>query len=719
MEKPIIDVVWVLMSAALVFLMQAGFLCLEAGLTRTKNSINVAIKNVADFGISLLLFWAFGFALMFGLSHEGLIGTTLFFPNFTGEPLWFTTFFIFQVMFCGTAVTIVSGAVAERVRFGAYLIMAMVVSAIIYPIVGHWAWGGAYAGDLGWLAKQGFVDFAGSTVVHSVGGWASLACILIVGPRTGRFSKGAKPREIPGSQVPLAMLGAMLLWFGWIGFNGGSTLAMDGRVGAVIINTMIAASAGLVTSMAMGFAVDRYCNPGVVINGVLAGLVAITANCHCVSAFSAVAIGGIGAIVCFGATRLLDRLRIDDAVSAVPVHLVAGIWGTLAVAIFGDAAILNNGLSFWGQLEVQLLGVATCGLVAFGVMFGAFTFVNRLVRLRVTAHDEQIGLNVAEHHATTELVDFVNVIEQQSLTQDLSLRAPVEPFTEVGQIACRYNALMDILEQSKIDIDDLKATEKLLRDATEAAEMANTAKSEFLANMSHEIRTPLHGILSFAGFGLKKVRSVEVEKIEDYFRKIDISARRLLLMVNDLLDMAKLEAGKMKFDFERADVVMIMASVVDEFTSLLSERGMHVRFERPPLPIFAVIDGTKVMQIVRNLLSNAIKFSPPNSSVDLSMATHGDALRLTVRDHGVGIPVDELKTIFEKFVQSSKTKSGAGGTGLGLAICNEIASAHQGKVWAENHPDGGAMFHFEFPMQRGGIDPSLVKESPREPALVH
>ena len=272
-----------------------------------------------------------------------------------------------------------------------------------------------------------------------------------------------------------------------------------------------------------------------------------------------------------------------------------------------------------------------------------------------------------------------------------------------GNFLYYEGTIEDITQRKRAEAEELHAKQQA-EAARAAAEAASSAKSEFLANMSHEIRTPLHGILSFAGFGLKKIRHVEIDRVEDYFRKIDISARRLLLLVNDLLDMAKLEAGKMKFDFEPTDLIVLMASVADEFTSLLSERGIRLRFERPAGEMPALVDGTKLMQVVRNLLSNAIKYSPPHSPVELALAQFGNLARITVRDHGKGIPAEELNLIFEKFVQSSTTKSGAGGTGLGLAICTEISKAHQGTVWAENHPEGGAVFHFEFPLQREIVD---------------
>ena len=404
-EKNSLDILWLLLCAGMVFMMQAGFLCLEAGLTRAKNSINVAIKNLTDFSIAVILYWAFGFALMFGTSNGGFIGTNHFFVGYKGDiSSWSAAFFLFQLMFCGTAVTIISGAVAERTKFGAYLIVALIVAAFIYPVFGHWAWGGAYDGGLdGWLARQGFIDFAGSTVVHSVGGWVALAILLVVGPRKGRFPENQAPQRIAGNNLPLSMLGILFLWFGWIGFNGGSTFAMNDNVPMIITNTMLAGGAGAVIGLLMGRLLYEYYVVELVMNGALAGLVAITAASHAVNGLSAVVIGAIGAIVMSIAQRLMERLRIDDAVGAVPVHAVAGVWGTLAVALFANPGTLTPGFSRWEQFQVQLLGVAVCFLFAFGVTYLFLSLINRIFPLRVSPEAEDIGLNIAEHRIGTEI----------------------------------------------------------------------------------------------------------------------------------------------------------------------------------------------------------------------------------------------------------------------------------------------------------------------------
>jgi Amt family ammonium transporter len=462
-------------ASVLVFLMQAGFLALEAGLTRTKNAINVAIKNLADFAISTVVFWSFGFAIMFGGTFGGWLGTDTFFLSFDETQAWPTVFFTFQVMFCGTAVTILSGAVAERLRFGIYLLLAVLVAGFTYPVFGHWAWNGLDVGEAnGWLAELGFVDFAGSTVVHSVGGWTALAVLVIIGPRIGRFPDDGPPRRIQGSNLPLATLGTLLLWVGWLGFNGGSTLSIGPDVGRVIANTVLAGSTGLVAATLLGYWRSGRPEIDSFINGTLGGLVAITAGAFAVDSVAAAGIGAVGGLVAMGAAILLEKVRIDDAVGAVPVHLGAGIWGTLAVGLFGELDLLDTGLSRMEQIGVQLVGIAACAALVFPVTYLVMRAVSRITPLRVSAEAEEIGLNVHEHGATSELHDFVSVMDTQARTGDLSLRAPVEPFTLIGQIATGYNMLMGSLQDKQTEIrgyhDHLEET---VKDRTSELETKN------------------------------------------------------------------------------------------------------------------------------------------------------------------------------------------------------------------------------------------------------
>lgn len=448
------DLLWVALSTAMVFSMQGGFLCLETGLTRSKNNINVAMKNIVDFCVAVIVFWFFGFGLMFGKSIGGFIGSDGFTLSGyqSGE---YQVFFLFQAMFCATAATIVSGAVAERMSFSAYLLVTLLVAGVVYPIFGHWAWNGVEKGAMqGWLGAAGYVDWAGSSVVHQIGGWAALALLLIIGPRIGRFDeKTGKARDVPMSNLPLSALGVMLLAFGWIGFNGGSTLKLEMRIAPILVNTMLAGAAGGCVGLLLTRPLTGRWDVPALLNGILGGLVAITASCHAVSLGSSIVIGAVAGLTAFAGERYLLKRGIDDAVGAIPVHLGAGVWGILALPFFAEPELLGTGLSVAQQFWVQLQGV----LAAFGVGFAApwliFRFINRFYPLRVSSEDEISGLNVSEHGARNENHELYEVFHEQARTGDMSLRMPVEPFSESGQIAVRYNFVMDRLQEASAKIE--------------------------------------------------------------------------------------------------------------------------------------------------------------------------------------------------------------------------------------------------------------------------
>ncbi|SEF82253.1 ammonium transporter [Marinobacterium lutimaris] len=435
------NALWLLLSAVLVLVMQAGFLCLESGLTRSKNAINVALKNAFDLLVTTALFWLVGFSLMFSTWNGILPDIHLIAANFPQLSFWDACFFLFQLTFCATAATIVSGAIAERARFVTYVLITALIAVLIYPLFGHLAWGGALRGPAGWLAEQGFVDFAGSTVVHSLGGWVALAALIVVGPRKGRFVNG-RVVSIPGSNLPFAMLGMMCFIIGWIGFNGGSTLEFSSAIPGIIANTLIAATFGGITGMLLGYWQTSNQTPQLTMNGTLAGLVAITAGCHAVTTLEAALIGITGALCMRGMERLLERLKLDDAISATPVHLAAGIWGTLAVGLLGDPERLGTGLDWSGQVLVQIEGILICGAWAFPTSLIFLLLLRKISPLRVSDDAETEGLNSSEHGASTELSDLLGAMNEQERTGDMERRMPVEPFTEVGQIAAKYNQVM-------------------------------------------------------------------------------------------------------------------------------------------------------------------------------------------------------------------------------------------------------------------------------------
>jgi Amt family ammonium transporter len=393
-----INIVWTCVAAFLVFFMQAGFALVETGFTRAKNSVNILMKNLMDFVIGSLAFFLLGFGLMFGVSN-GLFGTSMFAMNGTAPgDSWNWTFLIFQTVFAATAATIVSGAMAERTKFISYLVYSAVISIVIYPIFGSWAWGNLLLTDNhSWLANMGFHDFAGSTVVHSIGGWLALSGAVMLGPRLGKYGPDGKPRAILGHSMPLATLGVFILWFGWFGFNPGSTTAGNGLGGYIAVTTNLAAAAGALTALIASWKIIKKPDIGMTLNGALAGLVAITCPCDGVSPMSAIAIGGVAGVLVVLSVLFFDYvLKIDDPVGAVSVHAVNGLWGTLSYGLFAINGGLFNGGGF-KLLGVQFIGAATAFVWAFGLGIILFWILRNSVGLRTSAEEELKGLDIGEH----------------------------------------------------------------------------------------------------------------------------------------------------------------------------------------------------------------------------------------------------------------------------------------------------------------------------------
>ena len=379
-----------LVSGFLVMLMALGFTCLEAGLVRTKNTATICVKNVALYSLAGIMFYLVGYGFMYN-DVSGYIGTpALWNPEATANPAdgyskmsdWF-----FQMVFCATAMSIVSGTIAERIKLIPFLIFAVVLTGIIYPIQGSWTWGG------GWLSEMGFSDFAGSTIVHSVGGWAALTGAIIIGPRLGKYGPNGQVNAIPGSNLPLATIGTFILWFGWFGFNGGSQLALGSAADAaamanVYVNTNMAACAGLVAALILSMVLYKKTDLTFVLNGALAGLVSITAGPDVATPLQAIIIGAIGGVICTLAIPLLDKLKIDDVVGAISVHLVAGIWGTLAVAI--------PGLNGSGDMATQIIGIVSIGLFTVVLSAIGWTVLKVVFGLRPTEEEETSGLDISE-----------------------------------------------------------------------------------------------------------------------------------------------------------------------------------------------------------------------------------------------------------------------------------------------------------------------------------
>lgn len=398
-----LNTVWVLLAAALVFFMEAGFAMLEAGFIRAKNSLNIIMKVFIDCCAGLLGYWAVGFGIMYGLDRLGIFGTTGFFvkgsmsnlPMLSQYGLPVEVYWMFQAAFAVAVATIVSGAVAERMKFLPYMVFSFLATALVYPVAGHLVWN-----PDGIFAKLGMLDFAGSAAVHAVGGWASLAAVLALGPRIGKYKKDGSANVLFGHSMPLAALGTFILWFGWFGFNPGSALnGLDGSIAHIVVTTNLAAAAGgLVSAL---FTLWKYgkVDPSMTMNGALAGLVSITAGCAYVNMADAVIIGAIAGVIVVIAVEVIDRLHADDPVGAIAVHGVCGSFGTLAVGLFASIGS-TKGLFYGGGfklLAIQFSGLAIVSLWSFGTTFGIFKLLKATVGIRVNSEEETEGLDMSEH----------------------------------------------------------------------------------------------------------------------------------------------------------------------------------------------------------------------------------------------------------------------------------------------------------------------------------
>ena len=448
-----VDTIWVLIGAFLVFSMQPGFAMVETGFTRAKNAANIVMKNVMDMALGSIVFWILGFGLMFGEDIGGIIGAPDFFVTGDyGASYPSTAFLIFQTMFCATAATIVSGAMAERTNFLVYCIYSVIISAIVYPISGHWIWGG------GWLAEMGFHDFAGSTAVHKVGGVASLFGAKMIGARIGKYNEDGSVNAIPGHSIPLGALGVFLLWFGWFGFNGASTVCATGddtlvSMGMIFITTNMAAAAGATATMIYTWC--RYGKPDVsmTLNGVLAGLVAITAGCDVVSPAGALIIGLAAGVLVVVAVEFFDQtLKIDDPVGAISVHGVCGAFGTIVTGLFA----LDGGLFYGGGtdfLVTQIIGVVTVAVYVAIAMTVVFTVLDKIFGLRVSEQEEIKGLDMEEHGLMSSYADFMPTVEElpSVTTTYVAPAAVTAPSSKVASDRPKMSKVCIITSQTRFE----------------------------------------------------------------------------------------------------------------------------------------------------------------------------------------------------------------------------------------------------------------------------
>ena len=463
----LIDTFWVLFAAMLVFFMNLGFASVESGMARSKNAVNILSKNFIVFAVSSLGFMLLGWGLMFG-GDNPIVGTQNLFIlgnanlDFYSETLTpdvpFWAKFFFQLVFCGTAATIVSGAVAERVKYISFIIFSFVLTLVIYPIVGHWVWGG------GWLADMGFLDFAGDTVVHSVGGWAALAGAMILGPRYGKYDENGKPKAIPGHNMSLAVIGLFVLWLGWFGFNPGSTMSFQNPsdVAHILVTTNTAAIAAVITSTITSWIFIGKPDLGMTINGCLAGLVGITGSCAYVSVSSSLIIGAIAGVIVVFAVIFFDRAKIDDPVGATSVHLVCGVFGTICVGLFAESGVTSlstvNGLFFGGGfalLTTELVGILSVGVFVFVSSALVWVLLKKTIGIRVSLEEEIEGLDIGEH-GNSAYPDFmpafssIDVKPQGSVAPVVSSTVAI-PVVNTSQPGAKMTKVVVITKQSMFE----------------------------------------------------------------------------------------------------------------------------------------------------------------------------------------------------------------------------------------------------------------------------
>jgi Amt family ammonium transporter len=902
-----LDLLWVIAASAMVFFMQVGFTAFETGSVQAKNAIAVALKNLTVFILCSVFYFFCGFGLMFGETLGGIVGTNHFlFEGVAGVFLGYA-FAFFQVVFAGTAATILTGAVAERTRLSAIIWSCILMICVIYPIFGHWVWGGYFhQGQAGWLARLGFIDFAGSTVVHSIGGWFALAGAIIVGPRTGKYNKDGTVNRMGGHNIPLAAIGTFFLWFGWFGFNGGSALKIDASVGMTIMNTNIAAGAGGAVCLLFGWLKNkRRFDVEAILLGTLGGLVAITAGSNRVEPWGALVIGVIaGCLVLLGKDFIEKVLKIDDPVGAVTVHGIGGAVGTVALALFAPFYTLPHDRLL--QVGIQFLGVVTAFAWSFGLGLLAFWVGNKLMRLRVSPEEEQKGLNVAEYEDVTSWLNFARISKLEDLnvmlekriqerTHQLSLAKKytdsiissmkeslvvtdtrriikdVNPTLEsllgykrqellgkpVSLLADREEELFKehtmqkllnegILHDYSINLlakngdpvpvlftgsilkddagvplgmvgiaRDMRQTIQLIKTLQKANEELGTSnerfqtimksvrvpiatvdmrrdivsvnsafegltgwpqeevpgrnydvllalavgtkgftieepdtwigravithragkqidvsyteaplkdfngnpvgvvctmediskqaeidrmKTEFISTVSHELRTPLTSIKGYVDLILEGDTGPISDTQKEFLQIVAQSGDRLTNLINDLLDVERIESGKIFFKKELVNVPPLIYQVLRTFQKEIEKKGLHLntKFQKDTMVVEG--DRERIEQVLANLVSNAIKYNRPTGCIGVWLRLENHLLRIDVEDSGVGISEENQRRLFEKFFRAdtSLTRE-VGGTGLGLSIVKAIVERLGGTVQVKSKLGEGSTFTVLLP----------------------
>lgn len=634
----LIDQMWLVICALFVFFMQAGFICYEVGFIQPKNVISVAIENIIAFVIATLSFFAVGYALMFGPSVGGLVGTDFWFGTHIEGGTGFMLAF-FELMFAGTAITIFSGSMSERTRTNALIISAVVVGALIYPIYGHWVWGSQYLSQSVWLNSMGFIDFAGATVVHGTAGWIALAGIMVVGPRKDRWDEGGKIRNIGRSNIPFAALGTFILWFSWFGFNGGSLMKFNGQIGLILMNTNLSACAGVLGAVGTVtlFQKNRSTMEAI-FGGALGGLVAITACSNLVEPYEAFLIGFVsGAVIIMGSV-LLESFKIDDAVGAVSIHAFGGMTGTLLAAFFADPEQLV-GQSHLNQFAVQLVGCIVNFIWAFGLGFIMFKLIDRFVGLRVSAEAEEMGLNI---------VEFSDVYSWEQAIKEKSYVNLTEELYEQIQ---SQNAILEKQSQRLITTQE-RERDKIARDLHDGVGQLLAAAKIDLGMLRRKFDD-----------------AADQEQLNRIIKLMDRTVEEIRMVIFDLKPVQLENQGLLKS-------IQIITDQLHKISGI--EFNYHVI---NPLPEWGETETLNIFRIIQEGLNNAMKHSSA-IRVDLVFSKSGDGLyAISIIDDGKGF------------------EGSGNGQGIGLTSMRERSQLLGGHLRFDSTPSRGTTIILEIPYE--------------------
>jgi ammonium transporter, Amt family len=682
-----------------LIILHGGFLCLKSGQARSKNSTHVAMRSLIDFGLCVLIFYFVGYSLIYGKSVSGLYGEIFTFKIIHKESLLNVAFYFFHAIFSVMAVSIYSGSVSERMGFKAYICMVLFTALVTYPLYAHWTWNGIgpYSNTDGWLHEMGFIDFAGSTTVHSLGAWIAVTSIRSLG-------KKAYENEITtplrASNLPFAVLGVFLLWAGWFGIHMGFALFRNIPLSNILVNTLLAGAAGMILSLVAGWITRLTVRVDFVINGTVAGLVSIAASAHIVPASSAFFIGSVGGVVMIMTKFIIERYVVDDSVEVTAAFLAPGIWGTIAVAIFANAELLEITNTKKPFLIVQIIGVVVCAIWACGLTFIFLKFLKLFFSINISKEDEQIGLDKAELSESHALMDLYHTMDMQINTGDLGVRANVDPYSEVGNIAERYNQVMASLEKMNQEIHkkELESSiqKQLTVDAISSAKLASIG--ELAAGVAHEINNPLNGMINYAQLAIENAGQQEKEYLEELISE----GKRIAGIVENLLDYSRQNEEQIT----EISSIEVFYSAMQLMKNQLKRDGTKVIKNNDSIIPPVIFKTGELKQIFINIISNAnhalnVKYPKfhEDKTITLDFFHKDSKVYIEISDNGTGMGEKTLSKIFTPFYT---TKQKGQGTGLGLPICHKLMTKNKGQIKVESKLNQGTKFTLILPVKNNG-----------------